>query len=304
MAGTIAPMIGLDKVYVAKLLTDVVGSTPTYDTPVAMPGVVTASINKNGTIITDYADNRQFWVGNSRGNTEGTFEFVDYDPALIAAMLGQTRANGITEGRPLDQAAYYAIGFRVWIGGEKVGGTYRYVWLLKGKFTIPSINPETKKEQISPKHVTLTAQFVALNGANNVIDTEARNDYDLTSVTEAAWFTAPVFSSGVSTSAVTVGSATGSASAHTITIPFSKGSSETFSLVAPVDNTQIVVIVNSTGLILAGTYTYTASVAGTAPTITIANASIAAVSYSVVVVKITDSNGVLATPKSQDVTPA
>lgn len=304
MAGTLAPMIGLDKFYVAKLLTDVAGSTPTYETPIAMPGIVTGAINKNGSLITDWADNRQFWVGNSRGNTQGTFELVDYDPALLAAMLGQTRANGITEERPLDQAVYYAVGFRVWIGGEKVGGTYRYVWLTKGKFAIPSVDAETKKDQVSPKHVTLTAEFIAINGASNQIITDARNDWDLTSVTEAAWFNAPVFSSGVSVTAVTVGTATGSASAHTITIPFAKGSAETFSLIAPTNDTQIVVIVNSTGLILAGAFTYVASAAGTAPTIVITNANIAAVSYSVIVVGVHDSNGVLVTPKAQDVTPA
>jgi phi13 family phage major tail protein len=302
MSGFLAPMIGLDGCYLAKLSTDVSGGSPTWSTPVAVPGIVKASIKANGSLITDWADNRQFFLTNSRGNTQGSFEFVDIDPALLADMLGQTRANGISEERPLDQSNYYAIGFKVWIGGTKSDGTaiYRYVWLLKGKFALPDLDGESKKEQISPKHVSLSAEFIAINGGSNQIMTSGRNDWDLT--IGATWFNQPIYSSGVSLSAVTVGTATGSSSGHTLTIPFTKGSSETFTLVAPTDDTEIVITANTTGLLLAGTNAYVASVAGTAPTIVITNANIAAGSYNVAVVNVKDNNGVKATSKAQDVT--
>jgi phi13 family phage major tail protein len=302
MSGFLAPMIGLDGCYLAKLSTDVAGGSATWGTPVSVPGIVKASIKANGALITDWADNRQFFLTNSRGNTQGSFEFVDIDPTLLADMLGQTRANGITEERPLDQSNYYAVGFRVWIGGNQSDGSaiYRYVWLLKGKFALPDLDGETKKETISPKHIALSAEFIAINGGNNQIMASGRNDWDLT--IGSTWFNQPVYSSSVSLSAVTVGTVTGSASAHTLTIPFTKGSSETFALVAPTDDTRIVITANTTGLLLAGTNAYVASVAGTAPTITITNANISAASYNVAVVNVIDSNGVKATPKAQDVT--
>jgi CRISPR/Cas system CMR-associated protein Cmr5 small subunit len=57
--------------------------------------------------------------------------------------------------------------------------------------------------------------------------------------------------------------------------------------------------------LIAGTTTITASVAGTAPTLILANTNLAAVAYLVSVTSdVKDTNGVSITPKSQLVTPA
>jgi hypothetical protein len=121
--------------------------------------------------------------------------------------------------------------------------------------------------------------------------------------TITGWFTTPIISTAQSLTAVTVGVITGATGAKTITIPFAK-SGETFSM-APVDASDITVSVVSTGALLAGTSTFTYSVAGIAPTITIANTNIAGVAYLVsVTADVKDTNGVNITPKSQLVTPA
>ena len=299
-----APKIGLDKVYVASLTTDDGTNVPTYGTPVLLAGAAKMTGNPNGTLVTDWGDNGPFFTMNARGNLQASMELIDIDPAVLAAVLGQTRANGITQEGILDQAPYYAVGFRVWIGGlDSLGAKiYEYFWYLKGKFTIPEQGAETKKETISPQHTTLSAEFVKL-AYNDVMCVHGRTDYSLTTAAAAAWFNQPVTSASASLTAVTVGTIAGSALAHTITIPFAK-SGETFSLATPAAG-DITVSVVSTGLLLSGTTTYTASVAGTAPTITIANINIAAVAYLVSVTSdVVDNNGVHVTPLSQLVTPA
>lgn len=299
-----APKIGLDKVYVASLTTDDGTNVPTYGTPVLLAGAAKMTGNPNGTLVTDWGDNGPFFTMNARGNLQASMELIDIDPAVLAAVLGQTRANGITQEGILDQAPYYAVGFRVWIGGlDSLGAKiYEYFWYLKGKFTIPEQGAETKKETISPQHTTLSAEFVKL-AYNDVMCVHGRTDYSLTTAAAAAWFNQPVTSASASLTAVTVGTIVGSASAHTITIPFAK-SGETFSLATPAAG-DITVSVVSTGSLVAGTYTYTPSAAGTAPSIVIYNANISGVAYLVSVTSdVVDNNGVHVTALSQLVTPA
>jgi phi13 family phage major tail protein len=305
------PKIGLDKVYVAALDdgTDLITGAPTYQTPVLLSGAASMKGNPNGTLITDWGDNGPYFVTNTRGNLQASLDLIDVDPVVLAQLLGQTRAGGITEEGSLDQSPWYAMGFRVWIGGTDTGSVdpadriYEYFWYAKGKFTIPEQGADTKKETISPQHTVLTAEFARLN-YNNVLCTRSRtNATGVVSATISGWFTAPVISSGQSLTAVTVGTIVGASGAKTITVPFAK-SAETFSL-SPIADGDITVSVVSTGALIAGTSTYSYSAAGAAPTITIANTNIAAVAYLVSVTNdVKDSNGVHVTPKSQLVTPA
>ena len=57
---------------------------------------------------------------------------------------------------------YVAIGFR----SMKSNGSYRYVWLYKGKFIDPEDNNETKGDSINFQSETISGQFVKL--ANEV----------------------------------------------------------------------------------------------------------------------------------------
>lgn len=298
------PKIGLDKVYVAALSADDGSVAPSWGTPQLLAGAAKLTGNPNGNLITDWGDNGPFFVTNSRGNLQATLELIDVDPAVLASLLGQTRANGITQEGALDQAPWYALGFRVWIGGlEGSDKIYEYFWYLKGKFTIPEQGAETKKATISPQHTTLTAEFAKLQ-YNDVLSTHARtNGAGVAAATITNWFNAPVYSSAYSATEVTLSSAVGNASAHTITLTFDK-SGETFALRQPATAQEVLVIVDSTGLLIAGATTFTPGAPGTAPTLVISNPNIAAVEYKVAVVSLKDSNGVTVTPESLSVTPA
>ena len=132
-----APRIGLDEVHIAKVISDDANGI-VYDTPIALKGAVNASVNPNSDVATDYGDNGVFFVTNNRGNTEMNLELIDVDPTVLAQMLGQRKVIGVTIETPLDQSPYFAVGFRVWIAGEKDGEKrYQYFWYAKGKFSVP-----------------------------------------------------------------------------------------------------------------------------------------------------------------------
>jgi len=303
--GSNNPAIGVDKCYVAKLLSDPVSGAPSWGTPVALPGIVKLTVNANGALVTDWADNKAFFVTNSRGNTQVQLENVNIDPAVLADMLGQVRANGITLENALDQSAYYALGFRIWIGGtdDSGGKIYRYFWLYKGKFAVPSTNAETKKATITPQHISLTAEFVALNTTDydgNVMSS-ARSDSDLAVATAAAWFNAPVVSTSVNTNNVTV---TITLSSGNVLFTFAKTGGGAFTMATGTMLEGRSVLVQVAGVERAGSFAWSGQ--GTASPVLTFTPSVAFTGgssvYATVGSDLKDVNGVGVTPKTTALT--
>lgn len=289
-----APKIGVDMAYVARLTGDS-DSALTYNTPVKVPGTVKVSVDPTGNLITDYGDNMAYFTTNARGNTKLSLEFIDTDPALMASLLGQTRANGITAEQAVDQSPYYAFGFRVWIGGDDGAGNkiYKYYWLLKGKFAVPKEDFETKKETITPQHVMLDAEFISTMYNKN-IETHGRTDYSLSSTDAANWFNAPVIAPTVNTNALGV---TIAKSTTDITFTFAKTGGGTFSIATDTAVIGSTILVDKAGALQAGTIAWTgqgtASVVGTfTPTTAFGTATILATVTS----GVKDLNGIGCTP--------
>lgn len=260
MAGTAEnPKIGLSDVYIARLLSDDGTGAPSYDTPIALLGAIQASVNPNSSVETDYADNGAFFVTGNRANTEMSLEFTNVDPATLALMLGQTRVNGITLETPLDQAPYFALGFKVWIGGLDSNGEkiYEYFWYAKGKFSAPETGGTTKGENVEFQHVSLTAMFIPTqykyDGNSGVICSHARSDIDTSSDVISNWFNAPVVSPSIDTSELTVAIAQGS-STKKITITGSKDSGSTCTIAKATANDDNIIITSS-GVVVDGTFT-------------------------------------------------
>ena len=212
------PKIGLSNVVIAPLIEDDGINPPSYGAVIPLRGAVQASINPNSSVETDYADNSAFFVTGNRANTEMSLELTNVAPATLALMLGQTRVNGITQEKPLDQAPYFALGFRVWIGGTDENGDkiFEYFWYSKGKFSVPETGGNTKGDSIEFQHVSLTAQFVPTqyspDGNGGVICSHARSDIDTPSATISAWFNAPVIVPSGDFSKLTVTAAQATAS--------------------------------------------------------------------------------------------
>lgn len=250
------PVIGLDNVVIAELLSDDVNGV-TYDTPIALKGAVNASVNPNSDVAVDYADNGPFFVMNNRGNTELTLELTNVDPAVQAKMLGQKRSGGITVETPMDSSPYFAMGFRVWVGGTDENGNkiYEYMWLAKGKFSVPESGAETKKESVSFQHKSMTAQFVATifvpNGQDSgTICTHCRSDVDTSSTVIANWFNAPVVSVASQANTITVTSA--AQSNDKVTITFAATTATT--IAEATANANNITILDTNGDVIPGTF--------------------------------------------------
>lgn len=268
------PVIGLDNVVIAELLSDDVNGV-TYDTPIALKGAVNASVNPNSDVAVDYADNGPFFVMNNRGNTELTLELTNVDPAVQAKMLGQKRSGGITVETPMDSAPYFAMGFRVWVGGTDENGNkiYEYMWLAKGKFSVPESGAETKKESVSFQHKNMTAQFVATifvpNGQDSgTICTHCRSDVDTSSAVIANWFNAPVVSVASQANTITVTSA--AQASDKLTITFAATTATT--IAEATANANNITVLNGDGEVIDGTFAIGVS-GNVAPTVvfTLAN---------------------------------
>lgn len=292
------PMIGLDNVVIAELLSDVGGTTkPTYGPIIPLRGAVQASVNPNSSVETDYADNGAFFVSDNRANLEMSLEFTNIDPTTKAKMLGQKKVNGITVETSQDQAPYFALGFRVWIGGTDASGNkiYEYFWYAKGKFSVPESGGTTKGESIEFQHTSMTAQFVSTkyspDGKGGIFGTHVRTDDPTANQAVLAnWFNSPVLTAEVDLGAVSV---TASLSGSVITLTGSKvgGSSFAFDANSIVIGESVIVADDDGNAVDA---TVQVSAAGVSPTITITCED---TPVSVIVTSsVKDSNGVGVTP--------
>lgn len=293
------PVIGLDHVVIAELLSDDANGV-VYDTPIELKGAVNASVNPNSDVAVDYADNGPFFAMNNRGNTELTLEMTNVAPEILAKMLGQKRVGGITVETPMDSAPYFAMGFRVWIGGVDNNGNkiYEYMWLAKGKFSVPESGAETKKESVSFQHKSMTGQFMSTifvpNGQDSgTICTHCRSDVDTSSSVIANWFNAPVVSVASQANTITVTSA---AQANgKLTITFAATTATT--IAEATANANNITVLNGDGKVIDGTFAIGVS-GNVAPTVvfTLADAT-DTVATVVIGAGVKDIYNVAVTPK-------
>lgn len=163
-----AMRIGCDNVVWAALTKDDTTAL-TYDTPVTLPGVMTLNINPNMSIETAYYDDGPGEVATTLGNIEITFnkstlglkeQAYLLGAAYIKAALKPATGSDVDVFKLLsgvaDTPPEGALGFRT----LKSDGTYRYVWLYKGKFAIPVSNNETKGDSINFQSDEITGRFV------------------------------------------------------------------------------------------------------------------------------------------------
>ena len=293
------PVIGLDNVVIAELLSDDVNGV-TYDTPIALKGAVNASVNPNSDVAVDYADNGPFFVMNNRGNTELSLELTNVDPAVLAKMLGQKRSGGITVETPMDSSPYFAMGFRVWVGGTDENGNkiYEYMWLAKGKFSVPESGAETKKESVSFQHKSMTGQFVATifvpeGQDSGTICTHCRSDVDTSSTVIANWFNAPVVSVASQSNTITVTSA--AQVSDKLTITFAATTATT--IAEATANANNITVLNGDGEVVDGTFAIGVS-GNVAPTVVFTLADNAeSVATVVIGAGVKDIYNVAVTPK-------
>lgn len=300
-----APVIGLDNVVIAEVLSDDKNGI-VYGDVIPLKGAVNASVNPNSSVDTDYGDNGPFFATSSRGNTELSLEMIDIDPYALSKMTGQKLVNGVTVETSMDQAPYFALGFRVWIAGTDENGNKRYqlFWYAKGKFSVPETGGQTKKEGLDFKHINMTGQFVPTQYVpagqdTGTICTHCRTDsQELPASVAEHWFDQPVVSVALNTSAVTVTAELRDVPYNDLVITGAKADGSEFNFAAASIKLGINLIVSDAeGAAVSGSVAVGA--AGTSPTITFTPATGENAIASVTVTSgIKDTNGVGVTPKS------
>ena len=174
--------IGLRDLYYA-ICTEADG-VETYGTPKRMAEAMTADLSVKTADGSLYADDTL-----SESVTEfasGTLKLgiKELAPEVTAEVLGQeVDQNKVVGAGKDDEPPYVAVGFRA----KKKNGEFRYVWLLKAKFKIPSEKYETKGESIKFNTPDIEADFTARKK-----DGRWKADFVGTEESDAAktWFTA------------------------------------------------------------------------------------------------------------------
>lgn len=148
--------IGLRDLYRAPITVGE-GGEETYGTPVRMAKAISAEMSVEVAEAILYADDGADEVVKEFVSGELTLNVNDLMPADLAAILGQTQDDDqVVYAGENDDPPYMAIGFRA----KKANGMYKYIWLYKVKFAIPSESYQTKGDSIEFTTPEITGQFI------------------------------------------------------------------------------------------------------------------------------------------------
>ena len=148
--------IGLRDLYYA-LCTEADG-VETYSTPKRMAEAMTADLSVKTADGSLYSDDTLSESVSEFASGALKLGIKDLTPEVLAELLGQmVDQNKVVWAGKDDEPPYVAVGFRA----KKTGGRFRYIWLLKVKFKVPSEKYETKGESIKFNTPDIEADFTA-----------------------------------------------------------------------------------------------------------------------------------------------
>jgi phi13 family phage major tail protein len=185
--------IGLKDVHYAVLTDDDPDlGVATYDSPESIIGAITANINPNPSMETLFADDGPSEVATTIGQIELELSATGLNMAVQAVLLGHTISGGIMERNSEDVPPWVAVGFR----SLKSTGGYRYIWLLKGKFSVPEQSIETKGDSINFQPLTIRGNFVKRDCDDLWMREADSDDENAPEGVAAGWFTDPDWTAG------------------------------------------------------------------------------------------------------------
>ena len=166
--------VGLKDFHVCKILTDVAGVGATYDTPVRIPGIISATMSTERSTESYYSDDIVEETFSSFNSISLEVEVSNLSQSERALLLGQTVNKGVSAASADDTASEVGIMFR----SKRTNGQYRYVALTRGKFVEPSESFATESDSLSPKTMTLTFTGIPLqcNGIYKITADEGETD--------------------------------------------------------------------------------------------------------------------------------
>lgn len=153
--------IGVKNVHYAKQTTEDTATTAAvYETPVAVPGLVSVEVTPESNTATLYADNGPYETASSMGAVNVSIDLADIDLDVQADLLGHTydaQTKTLTK-KTTDTAPYVCLMFEFTLAN----GDNRCVKLFKGKFALPTESGQTKGENVEFQTSSIEASFVQL----------------------------------------------------------------------------------------------------------------------------------------------
>ena len=190
--------IGLDQLYYATITEATSESTgthigdETYGTPVKLAKAISAELSVELAEATLYADDGAAEVVKEFKSGTISLGVDDIGSSVAAALTGVTvDSKGVVISAAEDGGKPVAIGFRA----KKANGKYKYFWLYRVKFGIPSTSLATKGDSITFNTPTIEGTVLRrnkLDGQNNhpwkAEVTEG--DSGVSATTISGWYTA------------------------------------------------------------------------------------------------------------------
>lgn len=151
--------IGLDKLYYAKITENDVGEE-TYGTPIQLAKAISADLSVELAEATLYADDGVSEIVKEFKSGTLSLGIDDIGPAAASDLTGATiDASGVIISESEDGSAPVAVGFRA----KKSNGRYRYFWLYRVKFGIPTTALATKGDSITFSTPTIEGTVMRRN---------------------------------------------------------------------------------------------------------------------------------------------
>ena len=182
--------IGLDDLYYAPI-TEGNNGDETYGTPVKLAKAISADLSLELAEAILYADDAASESVKAFKNGKLTLGIDALGNANAAALLGaRVDSKGVLVSATEDTSPYVAIGFRA----LKANGKYRYFWLYKVQFAVPSDSLQTKGDNITFQTPSIEGTIIRRNKADTggkhpwkAEITDGETGADQTTVT--GWFT-------------------------------------------------------------------------------------------------------------------
>lgn len=178
--------IGLTNLHYAEMLTDDANAgTFSYDAPVRIAGAITANFSPNAANDTLFADDGPYESAYTLGAMTLELNVADLKPQHRAFLLGESYENGVVRSSADAIPPYVAIGMSV----KKSNGADRLIWYLKGKFSPPDENNQTKSDSINWNTPTITGNFLKRDADNLWRIAVDSDDVSVSATVIANWFT-------------------------------------------------------------------------------------------------------------------
>ena len=162
------------------------GATPTWATPVAVPGAVNLSLDANGEVSPFYADGVVYYQSIANNGYTGTLEMAKIPDAMLADVFGfaENTTDGVLYEDASTEPKPFALMFQ--IDGDE---DQEYYTLFRCLATRPPIASATNTETKEPQTASMDISALPLNADGKyAMKVLARTMYDTTTTVKSGWF--------------------------------------------------------------------------------------------------------------------